>query len=408
MAGMGAKEQALYRSSRRMLRILASAVVLCMATWFSASAVVPQLREEWALSDGAAAWLTIAVQLGFVAGAVLSSVFNLADVFPVRWVMVGACLGAASMNLLLLTADGPGLALPLRFLTGAFLAGLYPPSLKLMATWFTRGRATALGVMVGALTLGSAFPHLVNALGGLDWRTVIWVTSLSTLLGAAIIAFSVREGPFPFPRATFDISQAGQVFRNRKVRLASLGYFGHMWELYAMWAWFIVFFRASLASRGATDGALAAAATFAVIGIGALGCWFGGVLADRWSKEQVTFWSLAVSGACAATIGLLFGAPAPVLLALALVWGFAVVADSAQFSGMVTEYADQRYVGTALTLQLAGGFLLTVMTIWLIPLMEEAVTWRYAFLLLVPGPLLGMIVLHRLRREAEIPNQLRA
>ena len=378
------------------LRILAVAIALAMATWFSASAVVPQLRDEWALSDGAAAWLTIAVQLGFVFGAVLSSVFNLSDIFPVRSVMVAACIGAASVNLLLLAADGPELALPLRFLTGAFLAGLYPPSLKLMATWFTKGRGTALGVMVGALTVGSAFPHLVNALGGLDWRTVIWVTSLSTLLGAAIIAAAVREGPFPFPRAALDISQAGQVFRNRKVRLASLGYFGHMWELYAMWAWFIVFFRASLADRGTTDGALAAAATFAVIGIGALGCWFGGVMADRWTKEKVTFWSLAASGTCAATIGLLFGAPTPLVLALALIWGFAVVADSAQFSGMVTEYADQRYVGTALTLQLAVGFLLTVATIWLIPLMEGAVTWRYAFLLLVPGPLLGMIAIRRL------------
>ena len=382
----------------RILKILATAVALGMATWFSASAVVPQLREEWSLSDGSAAWLTIAVQLGFVAGAVLSSLFNLSDIFPVRSIMVGACIGAGAVNLLLLAADGPGVALPLRFLTGAFLAGLYPPSLKLMATWFTQGRGTALGVMVGALTLGSAFPHLVNALGGLDWRTVIWVTSLSTLVGAAIIAVAVREGPFPFPRATFDMSQAGQVFRNRKVRLASLGYFGHMWELYAMWAWFIVFFRASLSDRGAGDGALAAAATFAVIGIGGIGCWFGGVLADRWTKEQVTFWSLATSGACAATIGLLFGAPTPLVLALALVWGFAVVADSAQFSGMVTEYADQRYVGTALTLQLAGGFLLTVMTIWLIPLVEEAVSWRWAFILLVPGPALGMAAIRRLER----------
>ena len=393
-------EQAASSQERsRVLRTLATAVALSMATWFSASAVVPQLREEWALSDGAAAWLTIAVQLGFVAGAVLSSVFNLSDIFPVRTIMVVACIGAASVNLLLVITDGPEVAIPLRFLTGAFLAGLYPPSLKLMATWFTKGRGTALGVMVGALTFGSAFPHLVNALGGLDWRTVIWSTTISTLLGAAIIAVAVREGPFPFPRAVFDISQAGQVFRNRKVRLASLGYFGHMWELYAMWAWFIVFFRASLADRGTSDGALAAAATFAVIGIGALGCWFGGVLADRWSKEQVTLWSLAASGICAATMGFLFGAPTSIVLALALVWGFAVVADSAQFSGMVTEYADQRYVGTALTLQLAGGFLLTVATIWLIPMMEEAVTWRYAFLLLVPGPLLGMLAIYRLHGE---------
>jgi len=381
----------------RMLAILAVAVLLAMATWFSASAVVPQLREEWGLSDGAAAWLTIAVQLGFVFGAVLSSLLNLSDIVPVRSVMIGACAGAASANLLILAADGPGLAIPLRFLTGVFLAGLYPPALKLMATWFVKGRGTALGVMVGALTLGSALPHLVNALGGLDWRAVIWTTSLSTAIGGVIIVLLVREGPSPFPRAVFDIRQVGLVFRNRKVRLASLGYFGHMWELYAMWAWFIVFFRASLADRGSADGAFAAAATFAVIGVGAVGCYLGGVLADRWTKERVTIWSLTISGSCAAIIGLTFGAPPPVVLVVATLWGLAVVADSAQFSGMVTEYADQRYVGTALTLQLAGGFLLTVLTIWLIPLFENALSWRWAFLLLVPGPIVGIAAIRRLQ-----------
>ncbi len=369
-----------------------------MSTWFSASAVIPQLREDWGLSDSGAAWLTIAVQLGFVVGAVLSSLFNLSDVVPVRTVMIVSSLGAAGMNLLLLLADGPLLAVPLRFLTGAFLAGLYPPALKLMATWFTIGRGTALGVMVGALTLGSALPHLVNALGGLDWPTVIVATSLATAIGALIVWILVREGPFPFPRAVFDMRQARLVFGNRTLVLAAVAYLGHMWELYAMWAWFLVFFRSSLAVGGIDDGAFAAMAAFGVIGIGALGCYFGGVASDRWGRGPLILWSLSVSGACAVLIGFTYGRSSWIVLAIALVWGFAIVADSAQYSTLVTEHADQRYVGTALTLQLAGGFLLTIVTIWLIPWFESAVSWRWAFLLLVPGPLVGIEAMRRLGR----------
>ncbi len=378
--------------------MLALALVLSMSTWFSASAVVPQLRDEWGLGDGAAAWLTIAVQLGFVGGAVASSLLNLSDVLPLRRIMIVASLGAAGVNLLLLTADGPGAAIPLRFLTGAFLAGLYPPALKLMATWFKKGRGTALGVMVGALTLGSALPHLVNALGGLEWQTVIVATSAATALGAAIVWAFVGEGPFPFPAAVFDVRQARRVFRNRAIVLTSVGYFGHMWELYAMWAWFLVFFRSSLEEHGSPDGTAAAAATFAVIGVGALGCYAGGIAGDRWGRARLNTWSLALSGGCAAVAGLTFGGPPWIVLLVGLVWGFAVVADSAQYSTLVTEHADQRYVGTALTLQLAGGFLLTVVTIWLIPWIEAAASWRSAFLLLVPGPVVGIAAMRRLER----------
>jgi MFS family permease len=188
------------------------------------------------------------------------------------------------------------------------------------------------------------------------------------------------------------------VFSNRTLVLAALGYFGHMWELYAMWAWFLVFFRASLGESGNSDGAFAATATFAVIGIGALGCYAGGVLSDRWGRARLSLWSLSLSGACAVVAGLTFGLAPWIVLAVALVWGFAIVADSAQYSTLVTEHADQRYVGTALTLQLAGGFLLTVVTIWLVPWLESAVSWRAAFLLLVPGPIVGIEAMRRLAR----------
>jgi MFS family permease len=363
-----------------------------MTTWFSATAVVPQLRAEWALGDNEAAWLTIAVQLGFVAGAVLSALLTLPDVVSPRLVLLVGALGAAAANLLLAVADGPALAIPLRAATGFFLAGVYPPALKLMATWFREGRGTALGILVGALTLGSAAPHLLNGLGGLDWKIVVYVTSALTAAGGAGAYLGVREGPFRFPTARLDLRQAPLVFRNRGVRLASLGYFGHMWELYAMWSWFLVFFTAEVSA-----GRDAAYATFAVVGAGALGCWAGGVLGDRWGRPQTTAAAMAVSGACALLIGLAAEGPAALVLALGLVWGFAVVADSAQFSTIVSELAHQAYVGTALTLQLAIGFTLTVATIWLIPVLADAVGWRWAFAFLAPGPALGALSMLRLR-----------
>jgi len=374
----------------RALLLLAVALVLSMTTWFSASAVVPQLRAEWDLSDGAAAWLTIAVQLGFVCGALVSTILNLSDIVSPRHVILGGSIGAAVVNGLLLVAGGAATGVPLRFATGFFLAGVYPPALKLMATWFQKGRGIALGILVGALTVGSAMPHLVNGLGWLDWRVVIYATCVLTLSGGLIAGFAVGDGPFPFPRATFDPGQAGSVFANRGVRLASLGYFGHMWELYAMWAWFLVYFSDELASRGASAGSAAAYATFAVIGVGGLGCWAGGILGDRWGRTRTTALMMAVSGTCCVLAGLLFGAPAWLVLLVGLVWGFAVVADSAQFSTMVTELADQAYVGTALTLQLALGFTLTVATIWLMPVLEATFGWRWAFAFLAPGPALGV------------------
>jgi MFS family permease len=381
------------RASLRALALLAAALVLSMTTWFSATAVVPQLRAEWDLGNTAAAWLTIAVQVGFVAGALAGSALSVADVLPPRFVILAGALGAAAANLVLVVADGPEVGIAARVATGFFLAGVYPPALKLASTWFRRGRGTALGIVVGALTLGSAVPHLVNGLGGLDWQLVVWVTSALTAAGGVLVFFGVPEGPYSFPSARFDPRQAGLVLRNRGVRLASLGYFGHMWELYAMWAWFLVFFAAV-----ATDGKAAAYATFAVIGTGAVGCWVGGVLGDRWGRPETTAAMMAVSAACALAIGLVAEVSAALVLALGLVWGFTVVADSAQFSTLVTELAEQAYVGTALGFQMAVGFALTVPTIWLLPFLEDEVGWRWAFVFLVPGPVLGILAMLRLRR----------
>jgi MFS family permease len=382
------------------LALLALALLLAMTTWFSASAVIPQLRELWLLTPGGAAWLTIAVQIGFVAGALVSAGLNLPDIASPKAVMLGGALGAAAANLLLVGTGSAAGAIPLRLATGFFLAAVYPTALKRMATWFVRGRGTALGVLVGALTAGSAAPHLVNGLGGLDWRTVIRWTSALTVAGG-LLSLVVRDGPFPFPRASFDPRKAREIFTNRAVRLASFGYFGHMWELYAMWSWFLVFFSESLQSRGSEPGAAPAYATFAVIGAGALGCWAGGVLGDRWGRTQTTALMMVVSGTCALVVGGLFGAAPWLILAVGLVWGFTVVADSAQFSTMVTELSHQSYIGSVLTLQLALGFTLTVATIRLVPFLRTELGWGWAFAALAPGPALGTLAMLRLRSLPE-------
>lgn len=383
----------------RALGLLATACFLGMTCWFSASAVLPQLRTAWLLTPTVSAWLTISVQLGFVAGSLLSALLNLPDLVPPRRLVLFGALAAAAANAGLAFAHGPELALLLRFLTGASLAYVYPPSLKAIATWFRRDRGTALGVMVGALTLGSALPHLINALGGAEWRTVIWATSLLTVLGGIVAEGLAKDGPFPFPKAVFDPRQAALAFRNPGVRLASLGYFGHMWELYAMWSWFAAFSADVLArNSGEASPRLSSLWTFAVIGAGAVGCCLAGRMGDRWGRTRTTALAMLVSGGCALLIGW-EGLPTGVVFALGLLWGFWVVADSAQFSTIVTEVAEQQYVGTALTLQLAVGFTLTVVTIWLVPLLRDQFGWHAALASLALGPAAGIASMLRLLRS---------
>jgi MFS family permease len=384
----------------RALVLLAFALVCGVSPWFSASAVIPQLEPLWGLTATTKAWLTIAVQIGFVAGAIGSSVLNLSDRVPPRFVIFAGGLGAATANLPLIWIDGAGLGIPLRFLAGFFMAAVYPPAFKLISTWYRARRGTALGTLAAAIILGNAMPHLINGLGGVDWRSVI-VTTSALSAGGGVCALFVVDGPFPFARAAFDPRQVGRVFRNRAVRLASIGYFGHMWELFAMFAWFLVFFSDHLSVRGAETVPMAAFVTFSVVSVGSLGSLAGGILGDRWGRTNTTTLMLAISGGCSLTIGLLFGGPTWLLVAVGMVWGFTVVADSAQFSAMVTEVADQSYVGTALAMQLAIGFAVTVATIWLIPFVESMVTWRWAFSVLALGPLVAIVAMRRLKALPE-------
>jgi MFS family permease len=385
----------------RALILLALGELLGMSLWFSASAVLPALNNEWHLTESTASWLTIAVQLGFVCGTLLSAFLNLPDILSSRQLVAASAAAGALTNAALgLYAHSAGQAIPLRFLTGMFLAGVYPPGMKIMATWFQRSRGMALGVLVGALTLGKASPYLINAVGSQNWRLNLLSVSLLALVGGLVVLLFLEDGPYALPASTFDWKQAIRVFSNRGLRLADFGYFGHMWELYAMWAWLPVMIRASLATQQ-NFHSLAELASFLVIGCGAVGCVAGGILADRLGRTVVASAAMIASGTCCLVIGFVFAGNPYLLLAVAAFWGATVIADSAQFSACVTELSDQRYVGTALTTQMCLGFLLTSISIELVPRFVNVVGWRYAFMILAPGPFLGVIAMLRLRSLPE-------
>jgi MFS family permease len=367
-----------------MLLRVAVAEILGMTLWFSATAAAPQIVTEFALDEGWRAWLTMAVQAGFVAGTLITALTNAADAINARRLFALGCLAGAACNAAIAGAPTAGAIVALRFCTGASLAWVYPPAMKIAAGWFRERRGTALGVVVGAVGAGSAFPHLLAWLGsGLSWRLVA---------GAAIIAFGVADGPHVTASSPFDRHALRVVLRSRGTRLAMLGYFGHMWELYALWTWIAAFAAASLGAAAATGSAVA----FVTISAGAIGCVVGGLWADRWGKAEVAGAAMLASAACALASPAFYGAPLAVLLVLTAIWGFTVVADSAQFSALVTEHTPRTHVGTALTLQTSAGFLLTMISMRLVPPLVVLGGWKWAFLFLVPGPLLGAWAMKRL------------
>jgi MFS family permease len=390
----------------RQLWVVSGVLVLALSVWFSTAAVVPSLAPAWGISTGDASWLTTAVQIGFVAGALLSAGLNLPDRVPIhRLIATGAFAAAISNGLVPLFAHGLALALPLRFLTGMSLALVYPLGVKLMASWFDSGRALAVGIVVGALTLGSGAPQLVNAFGGLNWRGVLIATSALAAIGGVAATF-LEEGPLlGSGGGKLRPGYVVEMFADREQRLINFGYFGHMWELYALWTWLPAFLAASLAASHSDSGRLTVGLiSFTVIGLaGFAGCVLGGERGCRLGSLRVARLALLMSGGCCLASALVFGAAPWLLVIVLLAWGFSVIADSAQFSTALSEVADGRYVGTALTIQMAIGFMVTVGSIRTMPLIVDAIGWRWALSTLVLGPAVALLALRGLTSKAIHP-----
>lgn len=384
-----------------MLGCLGMAQFFGMTLWFSATAVTPALVTELGLSDAEAAWLTMAVQAGFVVGTLGSALLNLADVVSGKVLIFLGCLAGALANASLLLVSTASSVIVLRFLTGVALACVYPPAMKVAAGWFRERRGFALGILIGALTLGKAFPHLLTAMYGREWREPMLFTSGLALAGGTFALLTVRDGPYVTATAPFDPHAVWRIVRTRGARLATFGYLGHMWELYAMWTWIAVLATASFTTAGVASAAASGSlAAFVAIGSGTAGCALAGWLADRLGRARVAIWAMWTSAACAALTVAAYGRHPGWFFVLAAIWGFSVVADSAQFSALVSEHAPRDHVGTALTLQTCLGFLLTLATIELMPKLAGAVGWQYASLLLVPGPLVGIAAMRPLARRA--------
>ena len=389
------------------LSALSIAVLLVLGTWFSGSAVSASLRGEWGIDAIGVASLTVAVQLGFAAGAVALAALGVPDVMPARWLIaLGAVVATLANAGFALLASDLASALPFRFLTGMGIAAVYPVAMKVLSGWFRAGRGLAVGTLTAAITIGSALPHLLRAGGSAfqaDWQAVVLVGSIGSGIGAIIAALAVSDGPFTVSAARFSPAVARAALREPSVRLANAGYLGHMWELFAMWSWLPIFLAASLTATGTTDAAGASLIAFLVVAAGAIGCIAAGALADRYGRTSITMLAMAGSGTSAVVTGFLFGAPVALLVAVAVIWSITVIADSAQFSTAISELAPPGTAGSALTIQTASGFLLTAVTIWGVSLINpaDAGGWRVAFAVLAIGPALGIWAMWRLRKRPD-------
>lgn len=375
---------------KKILLIIVLAQFCCTSVWFAGNAVMADLQLNFGLSTDALGYLTSSVQAGFIIGTLVFALLTLADRFSPSKVFAVSAVIAAALNAAILLADGQLIILLVcRFITGFALAGIYPVGMKIAADYHDKGLGKALGFLVGALVLGTAFPHLVKTVSNsLSWTTVIYVTSGLALLGGISVFALVPDGPFRKAGTQLDLSVVFKVFRDRKFRSAAFGYFGHMWELYAFWAFVPVF----LSSYGIANVSLW---SFIVIGIGSVGCVIGGYFSASVGSKKVAITALILSGISCLLSPLYFQVPEVLFLALLIFWGFFVIMDSPQFSTLVAQTAPSESRGSALTIVNSLGFLLTIFSIQLLSWFGETANPRWLFLLLLPGPVLGVLAVRK-------------
>ena len=368
--------------------------------WFAGNAILGDLQQQWSLGIHALGYMTSAVQLGFIAGTFCFAFFTLADRFSPRIVFfICSLLGASSNLLIYLMAEGFVSLLVFRLITGFFLAGIYPIGMKIAAGWYRQGLGKALGFLVGALVVGTAFPHLLKGWGqSILWETVIICISAISFAGGLLMLVLVPDGPYLFKGTKFNINALAVIFQSKDLRSAAFGYFGHMWELYTMWA-FVPFILMAYGARNPVINVNISFWAFWIIAGGSLGCILGGVISKRVGSASVAFIQLASSGICCLLSPWVFQSSLGLLLGFLVFWGIVVAGDSPQFSSLVALTAPKELVGSALTIVNCIGFSITIFSIQLTNYFIDFIPPDYIFLLLAVGPMIGLISLRPLLRS---------
>jgi MFS family permease len=385
--------------SARILPVIILSQFTGTSLWFAGNAVLGDLQRQWELGDAALSYMTSSVQLGFIIGTLLFAFFTISDRFSPRIVFfLCSLLGALSNLGIYLAADGLISLLVFRFSTGFFLAGIYPVGMKIAAGWYRKGLGQALGYLVGALVVGTAFPHLLKSTGqSFPWEHVIISISAISMLGGILMLLLVPDGPYAVKGTKFNSKAFVIIFKSRDLRAASFGYFGHMWELYTLWAFFPVLITAYVAM--ARQPLNVPFWSFWVIAVGSLGCIGGGILSFKLGSPSIAFFQLLTSGICCLLSPLFFHAPLGIFLGFLVLWGIVVVGDSPQFSALTAQTAPRELVGSALTIVNSIGFFITIISIQFTNFLTDFISPQYIFLFLIPGPIFGLASLWPLYRK---------
>ncbi|NGP77783.1 MFS transporter [Balneolaceae bacterium YR4-1] len=378
---------------KRILPVIVFAQFAGTSLWFAGNAVIPDLVVELQLNEYAVGYITSAVQFGFISGTLLFAFLSVADRISPSKVFLGCAILGASANALTVYSGSLSVLILVRFATGFFLAGIYPVGMKIASDWHDMGLGKALGYLVGALVLGTAFPHLVRFIASeLPWRVILFATSWLATAGGVLLYFTVPDGPYRSKQSIFQPSALFKLFKHSNFRAAAFGYFGHMWELYAFWA-FVPIMLTYYNEMNPGSGLQVGIWSFIIIGIGGAGCAIGGHRSLKSGSKRVAQWSLAISGLSCLLSPLIFDLAAPVFLMFLMVWGFFVVSDSPQFSTLVAASSDRDYVATGLTIVNSIGFAITIISIQLVNMLWANLGSPFVFLILAIGPALGYLSL---------------